>query len=333
MNITPATPADLPALARLEREVFAHGAYPGFLFRQAMDLWPLWLLVARDDAGQPGAYVFGAPAEQAERAWLLSAATHPSLRGRGVGRALLRRLLELLACSGVREVRLTVHPDNPAQHLYAREGFVVESSSADYFGPGEPRLVMRCDLHAARLHVLDTERLALRRFALADAPFIVALLNTPGWRQYIGDRGVRDEAGARAYLHRAALASYARHGFGLWHVSRRDTGEAVGMCGLLQRPDLPDADVGFAFLPQHTGLGFAGEAVEGTLAYARDTLGLDRVAAVAQDDNARSIGLLQKKGFRSAGRYPLPDGGELALLRLDLRKAVGAVFPPSGRGN
>lgn len=320
MILSSATPADLPALAALEREVFGHETYPGFFFRQALDLWPQWLLVGRDPGGALLGYALGAPAAQPDRAWLLSAATAPAARGRGLGGRLLGRLLDLMACADVREVLLTVHPDNPARLLYTRIGFVEQSRDEAYFGPGAPRLVLRRELDAARLHVLDTPRLTLRRFRLSDAPFIVELLNTPGWLRYIGDRGVRSEEGARDYLRRAAFASYAQHGFGLWHVSRRDTGEAVGMCGLLQRPDLPDADVGFAFLPQHTGHGFAGEAVAGTLAFARDTLGLDRVAAVAQDDNARSIGLLKKKGFRDAGRYPLPTGIELALLHLDLRE-------------
>lgn len=323
MKISPATPADLPALAQLERDVFSHEIYPGFFFRQAMDLWPWWLLVARDDTGQPVAYVLGAPADLPERAWVLSAATHAAVRGQGVGRALLQRLCQLMACAGVREVRLTVHPDNPAQHLYARAGFSVETSSADYFGPGEPRLLLRRELDASTLHVLDTGRLALRRFALSDAPFIVALLNTPGWRQYIGDRGVRDEAGGRSYLRRAALANYAQHGFGLWLVALRDTGEAIGMCGLLRRADLPDIDIGFAFLPAHAGRGYALEATTATLGYGRRELGLGRVAAIVQPDNTASLRLLAKLGFRPAGHYtPAGESVDLALLHCDLTAEI-----------
>ncbi len=38
--------------------------------------------------------------------------------------------------------------------------------------------------------MLQTDRLRIRPFRVSDAPFILALLNTPGWLQYIGDRGV-----------------------------------------------------------------------------------------------------------------------------------------------
>ena len=317
--ISPATPADLPALAALERAVFAHEVYPGFFFRQAHDLWPRWLLVARDEAGAVTGYVLGAPAAEAGRAWLLSAATAPDARGRGVGARLLQRLLEGMASEDIRDVRLTVHPDNPARRLYERTGFAPVAQDAAYFGPGEPRLVLSAALGAAHLHVLDTPRLTLRRFTLADAPFIVALLNSPGWLRAIGDRGVRTEAEARAYLLRGAFASHAEHGFALWHVARRDTGEAVGMCGLIRRPYLDVADVGFAFLPAHTGQGYATEAAAATIEHARSVLQLPGLGAIVLPDNAASLRVLHKLGFAEAGRITPPGSTqELALLRRSL---------------
>ncbi len=316
MNLSPATPADLPALAALERTVFAHEVYPEFFFRQAHDLWPQGLLVARDDAGAVLGYVLGAPAAEPGRAWLLSAATAPAARGRGVGARLLRRLLEIFASEDCREVWLTVHPDNPARRLYERAGFGLVAQDENYFGPAEPRLVLRAGLVAAHLHVCDTPRLSLRRFTLADAPFVVALVNSPGWHRNIGDRGVRSEADARAYLRRAVLTPHAAHGFALWLVARRDTGEAVGMCGLIQRPYLDVPDVGFAFLPAHEGQGFATEAAAATLAHARTALGFSRLGAIALPTNAASLRVLGKLGFMDAGRITPPGTTEeLALLR------------------
>lgn len=325
MILSPAAPADLPALAELERAVFPSGPYPAFFFRQAHDLWPHWLLVARDDTGRPAAYVLGAPADRPDSAWLLSAATLAPARGRGTGALLLQRLLEVMATTGVREVRLTVHPDNPARRLYTRAGFAVEAQDDTRFGPGEPRLVMRAELGAAHLHVCATERLTLRRFTLADAPFILALLNSPGWLRFIGDRGVRTEEEARAYLRRAPLASYAEHGFGMWLAARRDTGEPVGTCGLIQRTYLEEADVGFAFLPAHSGLGYATEAVAATIRLARERHGRRRLAAIVQPDNAASLRVLQKLGFGSTGRITPPGTTEeLALLHCSLNGIIRA---------
>ena len=320
MKLTPATPADLAALAALETLVFAHETYPSFFFRQAHDLWPDWLLVARnEDGGAIDGYILGARAAQPDRGWVLSAATHPDRRGRGIGRALLRRLLGGMVAVGLREAWLTVHPANPARYLYEQNGFALVAEEAAYFGPGEPRLVLRRGLEFSPEEILRTQRLVLRRITLEDAAFFVALLNTPGWLQFIGDRGVRTADDARAYIRRAAWASYAEHGFGLWLVARLDTGESIGTCGLMQRATLPHPDIGFAFLPEHAGRGYATEAAEATMEYARRSCGITRFAAVVQPDNAASLRLLHKLGLRPIGEYRhAPDSTALTLLERDL---------------
>ncbi|WP_415911115.1 GNAT family N-acetyltransferase [Oleiharenicola sp. Vm1] len=151
----------------------------------------------------------------------------------------------------------------------------------------------------------------LRRFTLEDAPFIVALLNTPGWLAFIGDRGVRTEEDARRYLTAGPLASYARHdGLGLYHVARRPDGAPVGMCGLLRRDTVPDVDVGFAFLPEHCGLGYAGEAAAAVVAHGREAFGLRRIAGITLAGNAASIRVLEKLGLRFEREITLPPKHE-----------------------
>src|SRR4051812_27613880 len=119
---------------------------------------------------------------------------------------------------------------------------------------------MACRLSSDRglaiLPELETARLVLRRLQFDDAPFLVKLLNEPSFIENIGDRGVRNIEDAHRYLREGPMAMYDRFGFGLWHTSRKD-GVAVGMCGLLKRDILPDVDVGYAFLPQFWGQGFA----------------------------------------------------------------------------
>ena len=133
--------------------------------------------------------------------------------------------------------------------------------------------------------VLRSVRLVLREFEPGDAAFVLELVNEPPFREFIGDKGVRSLEGARAYLRDGPLASYARHGFGLWLVERRGGGEALGMCGLLKRDALPDPDIGFAFLERHWGRGYAFEAASAVLAHARDALRLPRVVAVTAVGN------------------------------------------------
>src|SRR6187549_3617445 len=113
---------------------------------------------------------------------------------------------------------------------------------------------------------VETPRLTLRRMQFDDAPLLVKLLNEPSFLENIGDRGVRSIEDAHRYLRDGPMAMYEKYGFGLWHVARRSDGVSVGMCGLLKRDILPDVDVGYAYLPEHWGQGYALEAARATLA-------------------------------------------------------------------
>ena len=146
--------------------------------------------------------------------------------------------------------------------------------------------------------MLETERLVLRRLTTKDAAFILELLNDPAFLRYIGDKGVRTHADACRYIETGPMASYERHGFGLYRVELKDGGEPIGMCGLLKRDYLPDVDIGFALLPAHRSKGYTLEAAAAVLAHATDTLGLKRVLAITSPDNVASIGLLERLGFR-----------------------------------
>ncbi len=158
----------------------------------------------------------------------------------------------------------------------------------------------------------QTARLTLRELESSDAPFIQQLLTEPGFLQYIGDRGVRDLPSARRYIEHGPRASYAAHGFGLWLFERRDTATPIGICGLLKRDTLDDVDIGYALLAAHGGSGFALEAAQATLAWARDVRGLQRVVAIVMPDNARSIQLLERLGMRFERSLP-PDAAGVVL--------------------
>lgn len=146
--------------------------------------------------------------------------------------------------------------------------------------------------------IIQTERLKIRELNLADAVFTLELLNEPAFHRYIGDRGIRDLAGAEKYLREGPMASYARHGFGLWLVARRDDGLPLGICGMLQRDYLPHPDLGFAFLKRYTGRGYAFESSAAVLAHARSTLNRDPILALTAPENPPSVRLLEKLGFR-----------------------------------
>ena len=162
--------------------------------------------------------------------------------------------------------------------------------------------------------VPETERLLLRRFNVDDDQFILTLLNEPSFLRYIGDKKVRNLEDARQYILNGPTASYERHGFGLCLVELRESHTPIGMCGLLKREELPDPDIGFAFLPKFWNKGFAFEAAAAVLHDARERLRLQRILAITSLDNEASIKLLERLGFRFERVIRLSKDGEQVKL-------------------
>jgi RimJ/RimL family protein N-acetyltransferase len=147
------------------------------------------------------------------------------------------------------------------------------------------------------MHILDTERLRLRTLAAEDAPFYLAVVNTQGFIEFIGDRGIRTVDAAREAIANGPVAMQATLGHSLYLVERKEDGAAIGMCGLIKRETLTDVDIGYAYLPQFGGQGYATEAAAGVLAYA-PTLGIPRLLAITSPGNDASNAVLRKIGMR-----------------------------------
>jgi flavin reductase (DIM6/NTAB) family NADH-FMN oxidoreductase RutF/RimJ/RimL family protein N-acetyltransferase len=175
------------------------------------------------------------------------------------------------------------------------------------------------------MKTLLTPRLSIDPCTLDDAPFILALLNDPGWLRYIGDKNVRTLDDARAYLRNGPIKMMAEHGVGLCIVRRRSDGERIGTCGLFRRAGLDDVDLGVAFMPEARGQGYAAEAAVSVLAYGLHNLGLKRIVAITTLDNDASGRLLERIGMRLEGNTRLP--GEDEDLNL-----YGVDRPPTEAG-
>jgi RimJ/RimL family protein N-acetyltransferase len=174
---------------------------------------------------------------------------------------------------------------------------------------------------------IQTPRLLLSQLTDADAGFVVALLNSPGFLANIGDRGVRTEGDARRYIADGPVASYAAHGFGLWKVSLGSDGTPVGMSGLIKREELPFPDLGYAFLPEHQGRGYASEAGRAALDFGFGAKGLARILAIVRPGNDASMRVLEKLGMVERGVVQL-DHQALHVFGID-RPLAG---PAGSRG-
>ncbi|MFD3449777.1 GNAT family N-acetyltransferase [Microbacteriaceae bacterium 4G12] len=173
------------------------------------------------------------------------------------------------------------------------------------------------------MKILETDRLILRPQTTDDAAFILELMNTPSWLQFIGDRGVRTLEDAKDYILNGAIRMYEQFGFCLFLVARKEDHVPIGICGLVKRDGLEDIDIGFAFLPKYWAKGYAYEAASAVMAYGIDTLGLQRIVAITDQDNHASIKLLKKVGLQFEQLIQLQNGSEkLNLFAFDREKNV-----------
>ena len=169
------------------------------------------------------------------------------------------------------------------------------------------------------MKILETERTILRELTTDDAEFILDLLNQPSFIRYIGDRNVRTTDEARGYIETRFTESYKKFGFGLWAVELKETSQPIGICGFVKRDSLPDADIGFAFLPQFERKGYAYESAYAVMKYGTDALNLKRVLAITSQDNESSVRLLEKINFKFERLIKLPpEQEELKLFSSEI---------------
>lgn len=162
--------------------------------------------------------------------------------------------------------------------------------------------------------MIASSRLILREMIAADAPFILELLNDGDFYRYIGDRGIRTLEQAQEYIQQGPAVSYARYGHGLYLVERKEDGVSLGICGLIKRDTLEQVDIGYAFLPQYRGQGYAIEAAQAALADGKSRLGIGQVVAIVTPGNERSIGLLAKLGLVRSRLVKLSEDADECLL-------------------
>ncbi|MDD9269011.1 GNAT family N-acetyltransferase [Paenibacillus sp. GCM10023248] len=167
--------------------------------------------------------------------------------------------------------------------------------------------------------VVETERLILRHQTVQDAAFILELLNDPSWIRNIGDRGVRTLEDARTHIIDVPMNAYAALGFGFYLTELKDGGIPLGICGLAKRDFMEEVDIGFAFLPRYWGKGYAYEAASAVMGYAKEVIGLKRLAAITALDNRPSAKLLEKLGLKDEGTIPYAGTEEqVRLFAVDL---------------
>jgi RimJ/RimL family protein N-acetyltransferase len=167
------------------------------------------------------------------------------------------------------------------------------------------------------MEIVRTERLRLRTAPPEDTVFYHALVNDPAFIEHIGDRGIRTLDDARQALQAGPVAMQEARGHSLYVVELNACGTPVGMCGLIKRDTLDEIDIGYAYLPDWRGQGYAYEAARAVLDYA-PTIGIRKLVAIVSPNNQASNGLLRKLGLEFVEfRHLVPGDAGSNLYSID----------------
>jgi len=164
---------------------------------------------------------------------------------------------------------------------------------------------------------LETPDLVLRAPHPADLAAAVALHQDPAFYRYLGNKPADEEAVWRRLL--GQLGQWAALGYGSWALEEKASGRYVGAVGFfeMQRALTPSLrgtpEAGWVLAPGLHGRGYASQALAAALAWADQQLPAPRTACIIDPDNAASLRLAHKFGYRAYARSPY-DGGEVLLL-------------------
>jgi RimJ/RimL family protein N-acetyltransferase len=163
--------------------------------------------------------------------------------------------------------------------------------------------------------VIETERLALRRFTDADRETVARWNADPEFTRHL--TGVRTRAESDEQFDR-----WERHwderGFGLLAVEWKETGELIGRVGVQFHRYWPtDPEVGWALDPAWWGRGIATEAGAAAVAWGFE-LGYPRLVSITIEANTASRNVMAKLGFELHERIP-SEWGDLWVHKLDTR--------------
>ena len=150
---------------------------------------------------------------------------------------------------------------------------------------------------------VETDRLVLRSLVPGDAERLFEIYGDAETMRHVGRTGrpVADLDAARRSLD-AIRRHEELHGFAMWALDERDGEPLVGVAGLaLVDGEGPEVEAAYILRRDRWGRGYATEALRAVLAIGHEQLGLERIVALAYEENDASRRVMEKAGMRPDG--------------------------------
>lgn len=167
--------------------------------------------------------------------------------------------------------------------------------------------------------LMETERLLLRDITQDDFDSWCEILSDAETMKHYP--APYDAAGVQRWVD-WTLGSYAEHGFGLWAVILKETGEFIGDCGITMQNingrQLPE--IGYHFNKRFHRRGYGSEAARRCMEHAFDVLHMPAVYSYMTAGNAASYGVAVKNGMRLVEEYVDADGEAMRVYEMTIEE-------------
>ena len=143
---------------------------------------------------------------------------------------------------------------------------------------------------------LETENLLLREFTLDDVDAMYPILSHPEVMRF--SLGVMSRQQVGEFIQRC-LNEYEEHGFGPWAIIDNNSEKIIGYCGIKPQivDDQKEIELGYRLAREYWGQGYGVEAALACRDHATQHFGLQRLIAIIEPANTRSINLIEKLNF------------------------------------
>ncbi|MCL2817920.1 MAG: GNAT family N-acetyltransferase [Clostridiales bacterium] len=144
--------------------------------------------------------------------------------------------------------------------------------------------------------ILETDRLFLRKMQQPDYPALCKILQDAD--VMYAYEGAFSDTETQEWLNKQ-IKNYAEHGFGLWAVMLKTTGEMIGQCGLTMQDyhEKKVLEIGYLFQKSFWGQGYATEAAIACREYAFEKLNAEEVFSIVRDTNIASQNVAKRNGM------------------------------------
>ena len=145
--------------------------------------------------------------------------------------------------------------------------------------------------------VMETKRLKLRPLADADLPALHRFWTQPDVRRYLWDNQIISIERV-AEIVATSTAFFAACNSGFFAIEFKDKpGILMGFCGHRQFEDGETVELLYGILPEYWGEGLVTEAATEVLRHGFADCGFDRVIAVTDTPNQKSVNVMQRLGM------------------------------------